>query len=131
MHLGLKNRLRLISLLPILILFSLASYYVYSSYMSFQSAQILQSRLEQNKQLNDLINNVARERGMTVMYLGNASDATLKSLHAQRQIVDQKIKEFKALYPSPKVTAIITSLEKSRTQSHPLVDNKTADFNEV
>ncbi|MDP3465517.1 MAG: response regulator [Sulfuricurvum sp.] len=131
MHLGLKNRLRLISLLPILILFSLASYYVYSSYMSFQSAQILQSRLEQNKQLNDLINNVSRERGMTVMFLGNASTATLKSLQAQRRIVDQKIKEFTASYPSPQITAMITALEKARNQSRPSVDNQTADFNEI
>lgn len=131
MHLGLKNRLRLISLLPILILFSLASYYVYSSYMSFQSAQILQSRLEQNKQLNDLINNVSRERGMTVMFLGNASTATLKSLQAQRRIVDQKIKEFTASYPAPQITAMITALEKARNQSRPSVDNQTADFNEI
>ncbi|MDO9208047.1 MAG: response regulator [Sulfuricurvum sp.] len=131
MHLGLKNRLRLISLLPILILFSLASYYVYSSYMSFQSAQILQSRLEQNKQLNDLINNVSRERGMTVMFLGNASTATLKSLQAQRRIVDQKIKEFTTSYPSPQITAMITALEKARNQSRPSVDNQTADFNEI
>lgn len=131
MHLGLKNRLRLISLLPILILFSLASYYVYSSYVSFQSAQTLQSQLEQNKQLNDLINNVSRERGMTVMFLGNASTATLKSLQAQRRIVDQKIKQFTVSYSSPQITAMITALEKSRKQSRPSVDNQTASFNEI
>ncbi|MDD5212116.1 MAG: hypothetical protein PHV62_06855, partial [Sulfuricurvum sp.] len=71
MQLGLKNRLRLISLFPILILFSLATYYVYSSYKSFQSANHLQARFESDKQLNDMINNISRERGMTVMYLGN------------------------------------------------------------
>jgi len=131
MHLGLKNRLRLISLLPILIVFSLASYYVYNSYVSFQSAKILQSRLEENKQLNDLINNIARERGMTMMYLGNASAATLKSLKAQRDIVDQKIKSFDTSYTSAKVTAIITALEKARHQSKPSIDNQTADFNEI
>jgi len=131
MHLGLKNRLRLISLLPILILFSLASYYVYSSYVSFQSAQTLQSQLEQNKQLNDLINNVSRERGMTVMFLGNASTATLKSLQAQRRIVDQKIKQFTVSYSSPQITAMITALEKARKQSRPSVDNQTASFNEI
>jgi len=131
MHLGLKNRLRLISLLPILILFSLASYYVYTSYVSFQSAKILQARLEENKQLNDLINNISRERGMTVMYLGNASDTTLKSLKAQRSIVDQKIKAFDTSYTSAKTTAMIATLEKARHQSKPSVDNQTADFNEV
>ncbi len=131
MNLGLKNRLRLISLLPILILFSLASYYVYTSYLSFQSAQTLQSRLEENKQLNDLINNISRERGMTVMYLGNASATTLASLKAQRAIVDQKIKAFDTSYTSPKTTAMIAALEKARHQSKPSVDNQTADFNEI
>ena len=82
MQLGLRNRLRVISLLPILILFTLASYYVYHSYSSYKGATQLQVRLEGNKQLNDLINNLSRERGMTVMYMGNASPATLKSLQA-------------------------------------------------
>jgi len=131
MHLGLKNRLRLISLLPILILFLLASYYVYSSYVSFQSAKTLQSRLEENKQLNDLINNISRERGMTVMYLGNASATTLSSLKAQRAIVDEKIKAFDVSYTSARTTAMIASLEKARRQSKPSVDSQKADFNEV
>src|SRR3990172_3764909 len=94
MQLGLRNRLRLISLLPILILFTLASYYVYNAYVSYKGAGQLQVRLEGNKQLNDLINNLSRERGMTVMYMGNASAATLKSLHAQRTIVDQKVIDY-------------------------------------
>lgn len=131
MHLGLKNRLRLISLLPILILFSLASYYVYTSYVSFQAAQTLQARLESNKQLNFMINDIARERGMTVMYLGNASAATLKSLHAQRAIVDASIKAFITENHSPQTVSIIAALEKSRLQSRPSVDNKTADFEEI
>ncbi|MDP3302249.1 MAG: ATP-binding protein [Sulfuricurvum sp.] len=131
MHLGLKNRLRLISLLPILILFTLASYYVYTSYVSFQAAQTLQLRLESNKQLNTMINDISRERGMTVMYLGNASAATLKSLHAQRIIVDASIKAFIAQSNSPKTVAIITALEKSRLQTRPSIDNKTADFEEI
>lgn len=131
MQLGLKNRLRLISLFPILILFSLATYYVYSSYKSFQSANHLQARLESDKQLNDMINNISRERGMTVMYLGNASAATLKSLHAQRAIVDEAIKTFKATNTSPKTLAIVMELDKLRHETRPSVDNKTADFDEI
>ncbi|MFA6189134.1 MAG: response regulator [Sulfuricurvum sp.] len=131
MHLGLKNRLRLISLLPILILFSLASYYVYTSYISFQAAKNLQARLESNKQLNNMINNISRERGMTMMYLGNASAATLKSLHAQRVLVDTAIKDFRVNNKAPKTLVIIDALEKGRRQTHPSVDNKTAEFDEI
>jgi len=65
---ALKNRLRLISLFPILILFALASYYVYTAYTSYQAAKVLQAKLDENLFLNDLIRNLSRERGMTVMY---------------------------------------------------------------
>jgi len=131
MHLGLKNRLRLISLLPILILFSLASYYVYNSYLSYQSAQVLQTHLEQSKQLDELISNIARERGMTVMYMGNASDATKKSLRAQRTVVDQKIKAFKAQNTSPQIIAMIAKLEKGRQASRSSIDSGTANFTTI
>jgi signal transduction histidine kinase/CheY-like chemotaxis protein len=140
MQLGLRNRLRLISLLPILILFSLASYYVYDAYLSYKGAGQLQVRLEGNKQLNDLINNLSRERGMTVMYMGNASPATQKSLHAQRAIVDQKIGGYLSHLETlnktndPKaaeLTKMIRGLEKKILQSRPLVDNGTANFNQI
>ncbi|MCK9371776.1 MAG: ATP-binding protein [Sulfuricurvum sp.] len=143
MQLRLINRLRLISLFPILILFSLGSYYVYSSYVSYQGAQLLQTRLDVNKQLNDLISNISRERGMTVMYMGSASSTTLKSLHAQRTIVDHKIAAYQKhlaslqsnhTAESPKaaaVSALVTKLQKGIVKYRPLVDNGTADFDKI
>ncbi len=143
MQLGLRNRLRLISLLPILILFTLASYYVYNAYISYQGAGQLQVRLEGNKQLNDLINNLSRERGMTVMYMGNGSPATFKSLQAQRSLVDQKIDEYQKYLTiaehtnsveakkADALSKLISELEKKILLSRPLVDNKTADFNHI
>jgi signal transduction histidine kinase/CheY-like chemotaxis protein len=91
MQLGLKNRLRLISLFPIIILFSLTSYYLYDSYNNYQRAERLQDKLSENRLLNDIVGNVARERGMTAMYLGNPSKNIFKSLNQQRKIVDKKI----------------------------------------
>ncbi|QSZ41033.1 response regulator [Sulfurimonas aquatica] len=96
MQLGLKNRLRLISLLPIIILFVITSYFVYNSYENYRAAQILQDKLSENRELNILVNNISRERGMTVMYLGNSSKNTLKSLIKQRKVVNEK----EALYMS-------------------------------
>lgn len=71
MKLGLKNRLRLISLVPIILVFSITSYMVYDSYAAYGAAKKLQSRLEQNRYLNEIVGNVARERGMSAMFLGN------------------------------------------------------------
>lgn len=94
MQLGLKNRLRLISLFPILILFSLTSYFVYDSFQNYKAAELLKDKLSQNRFLNELVGNISRERGMTVMYLGSTSENTLKSLIQQRKVVDQKLKEY-------------------------------------
>jgi signal transduction histidine kinase/CheY-like chemotaxis protein len=143
MQLGLRNRLRLISLLPILILFTLASYYVYNAYVSYKGAEQLQVRLEGNKQLNDLINNLSRERGMTVMYMGNASPATLKSLHSQRAIVDQKIDGYqkhlttlkhttpKEISKASERSKVIADLKQGISQARPIVDNGNADFDKI
>ncbi|QOY55015.1 nitrate- and nitrite sensing domain-containing protein [Candidatus Sulfurimonas marisnigri] len=94
MQFGLKNRLRLISLLPILALFAMTSYYVYNSYVDYQSAQQLQNKLDQNRYLNDVIGNIARERGMSAMELGNKTGNILKSLNKQRKIVDLKVAKY-------------------------------------
>ncbi len=139
MQLGLRNRLRIISLLPILILFILASYYVYNAYVSYQGAQQLQVRLEGNKQLNDLINNLSRERGMTVMYLGSASEATRKSMNAQRQIVDENIEAYQrhlesAKHSSPQIDAIskkVADLKEKIAKVRPKIDARNAQFNQV
>jgi len=104
MQLSLKNRLRLISLLPIVILFFVTSYFVYTSYESYKAAQILQNKLTTNRELNDLLNNISRERGMTVIYLGNASPNTLKSLTKQRKIVDTlAAKYLKSIQSTPQL----------------------------
>ena len=94
MQLGLKNRLRLISLFPIAILFTITSYFVYESFTNYKLAQVLQEKLSENRLLNDLVGNISRERGMTVMYLGNSSPNTLRSLTKQRSIVDTKQAQF-------------------------------------
>jgi signal transduction histidine kinase/CheY-like chemotaxis protein len=95
MQLGLKNRLRLISLFPIVILFSITSYFVYNSYENYKAAQVLQDKLSQNRQLNDLVSNISRERGMTVIYLGTSSPNTLRSLVKQRAVVDKKVQAYR------------------------------------
>ncbi|RLA72609.1 MAG: hybrid sensor histidine kinase/response regulator [Epsilonproteobacteria bacterium] len=129
MQLGIKNRLRLISLLPILILFTLSSYYVYNSYISYQSAEALQVKLNENKFTNDLISNLSRERGMTVMYLGNSSETTHKSLKAQRKIVDQKLQAYISNVQAD--TQNIVQDLKLIQESRKAIDEQSVEFDEV
>ena len=92
MQFGLKNRLRLISLFPIILLIAITSYFLYSSYNNYKTVQILQEKLSVNKELNALFNNISRERGLTVMYMGDNSETTLAALKKQRTIVNQEAK---------------------------------------
>ena len=147
MQLGLKNRLRLISLFPIIILFSLTSYYLYDSYKDYQRAQLLHDKLSENRFLNDLVGNIARERGMTAMYLGNPSKNIFKSLQEQRKIVDLKtnaylkhIRNDSSLHDHSKgeenclACQNIHSIESSQAriaQARELVDKKKIKFRDV
>ena len=89
MQLGLNIRLKIISLFPILLALAFTSYFVYDSYTTLHSATKVKNKLSENKLLNTLIGNLSRERGMTVMYLGNPSKNILKSLKKQRSNVDK------------------------------------------
>ena len=148
MQLGLKNRLRVISLLPILMLFLVTSYYVYNSYVGYKSAETLQYKLKQNELLNDVIGNIARERGMSSMYLGNTSGNILKSLNEQRKVVDQRVAAYLASANSttalhthqdgtktPCVTCTniksLTEHMKNIKATRILVDNTDIEFNEM
>jgi len=146
MQLSLKNRLRLIGLLPIIILFSMTSYYVYNSFMAYKAAHGLQDKLEQNTYLNDIVTNVARERGMSAMYLGSEAAAnTLKSLHEQRKVVDDKVLKYiehaqrkKTLDINPEnksivesnVNDVISSMAKIKS-TRLLIDEKKITFDEI
>ncbi len=146
MQIGLKARLRLISLFPIFILIGVASFYVYDSYIGYDSAVKLQSKLTENKQLNELIGDLSRERGMTVMYMGNSSDATAESLKSQRANVDKQIASYvKHLKSTPslhnhsgdgicfacKSVKTVQANYSTIVEVRPLVDNQNVEFQEI
>ncbi|MDQ7045719.1 MAG: ATP-binding protein [Sulfurimonas sp.] len=147
MQIGLKNRLRLISLLPIFVLFVLTSYFAYTSFINYKTAQLLQDKLSENKQLNELVGNISRERGMTVMYLGSSSKNTFKSLEKQRKVVDEKTKTYlqntkentslhdhsaalEACIACSHINSISHSIEKIKALRK-LVDKQKASFKDV
>lgn len=138
MQLGIKNRLRLISLLPILMLFSLATYYVYTSYTSYRLAEYLQAKLAENKYLNELITNIPRERGMSAIYMGNRSPTTRRSLEAQRVLVDAKAGEYLRFIRADTVlrgtadsAGDVTKIMASIREVRPRVDTNEADFRQT
>ncbi len=140
MKLRLKNRLRLISLVPLVILFSIASYFVYISYQNYIDAERLKSKLVENKYLNELLTNVARERGMSAMYLGKASDVIFVSLSKQRGLTDKAVKEYfnyvkeGTTSSDMQMQGILQRLKNSLVEIRkirPLVDKRSIEFEEM
>ncbi len=131
MQFSLKNRLRLISFLPLVILFFVTSYFVYTSYGNYEAAQTVQKRLKANKELNNLLNNISRERGMTVIYLGNNSKSTFKSLIKQRQIVDKLITKYFAQGQNSTVGNNLQDALHKMQSVRKLVDTHKIDFKTV
>jgi len=62
--------------------------------MQYQNAQVLQNKLISNKLLNDVVTNIARERGMSAMFLAKHSKNIFKSLIEQRKIVDKSMQVY-------------------------------------
>ena len=129
MKLSLKNRLRLISLLPIIILFFITSYFVFTSYKNYKSAEQTQQKLSSNKKLGNLVNNISRERGMTVLYLGNSSASTFEALTQQRKIVD--VLEAKYLNSVKNTPSLLKAAFKRMKAIRLAVDTHKTNFKEV
>ena len=147
MQFGLKNRLRLISLFPILILFVITTYYAFNAFNNYGIAKTLQDKLSENRQLNELVASISRERGMTIIYLGNSSPLALQSLTKQRQQVDIKTEQYlsntrsnatlhdhskgidscKTCINTKSISLSIEDIKKIRL----LVDQQKTSFNEI
>lgn len=83
-----RNRLQLIGLIPIVLLFLLSSYFLVTSYLNFEKANAFKSTLKNNAHLNDTLVNIGKERGLTALYLGSNKKEFKTSLYKQRQNVD-------------------------------------------
>ncbi len=56
------------SLLPIFLLFTISSYLLYIAYGKYYKAQELKSIVQNNRVLNRVLNEIGKERGLSVAY---------------------------------------------------------------
>jgi len=90
-----RNRLKLIALVPIILLIALASYFFITSYVNFEKASTLKTILNNNAYLSTTLTEVGKERGLTSMYLGSDKQAFLDSLKKQRVSTDKALTAIK------------------------------------
>ena len=63
----LYNRIKLISTLPLLILFLIASYFIYTSYTNLEKSNLLVQTLDKNQELTKVISGLTKERALSSM----------------------------------------------------------------
>lgn len=84
-----RNRLKLIGLLPITLLILLSSYFFVTSYVNYEKANALKSSLSNNAKLSNLLTEVGKESGLTSIYLASEQEDFMDSLVKQRKNTDR------------------------------------------
>jgi len=87
-----RNRLKLIGLVPITLLILLSSYFFITSYTNFEKANALKATLKNNALLDKALISVGKERGLTALYIGSDKEEFKIPLMKQRELLDSVYK---------------------------------------
>ena len=90
-----KNKLKLITILPTLILVVAATYLFYNTYINYEKTRAYKIVTKNNKSLNKLLLELGRERGITALYLASNKQSYKELLTQQYKKTDLAIKEYK------------------------------------
>jgi len=88
-----RNRLKLIGLVPIALLILLSSYFFITSYINFEKANVLKTVLKNNAILTKALTSLGKERGLTALYIGSDYSEFQAPLLKQRKIIDKNLKQ--------------------------------------
>ena len=91
-----RNRLKIVGTVPIILLVIMASYFFVTSYVNYEKANALKSVLKNNALLNDSLIEIGKERDLTSLYLGSDKKLYYKALLKQRTKTDKSIKTLKS-----------------------------------
>ncbi|MCF6207098.1 MAG: ATP-binding protein [Sulfurovum sp.] len=120
-----RNRLKLIALVPIILLLLLSSYFFVTSYINYEKAQALKTALSNNAYISKSLAQVGKERGLTALYMGSGHRAYGELLKKQRVSTDGSLTQLRSkivpdngtLIPFlPKLLGENTELDKQQYQ---------------
>ncbi len=90
-----RNRLKLIGLVPITLLILLSSYFFVTSYVNYEKANALKTTLINNGALDKALINIGKESGLTALYLGTGKKTYEDALKKQREMLDESFENLK------------------------------------
>lgn len=95
MRFNLSTALKLISAVPLFILFVASSYYLYNSYEKYGAADNLNVKVKDTVEITKLIEEMGKERGLSAVFMGSNGGLGGGDLIAkQRKLTDEAIKKF-------------------------------------
>ena len=90
-----KNKLKLITILPTLILVAAATYLFYSTYVNYEKTKAYKTVVNNNKALNNLLLELGKERGLSALYLASNKTSYKELLSKQYDKTNKAIKNYK------------------------------------
>ena len=88
-----KNKLKLITLVPTLLLVLVISYSLYTTYINYVKVSSYKTVVKNNRFLSKVLIEVGKERGMTSFYLASNKKSYYELLLNQYKLTDRAIKE--------------------------------------
>ena len=146
-----RNRLKLIGLVPITLLILLSSYFFVTSYVNYEKANALKTTLINNGALDKALINIGKESGLTALYLGTDKKLYADALIKQREMSEESFENLKyeviteknvyvpflvdliegtsiaAFDPYKRLQANIAKLPEQRNK----IDNENVDFKDT
>ena len=90
-----RNRLKLVAMVPIILLLLLSSYFFVTSYINFEKANALENVLKNNASLSSSLTEVGKERGLSALYMGSDRQTFGEPLTKQRKSTDAAFAELR------------------------------------
>jgi len=90
-----KNKLKLITILPTIILIVAATYLFYNTYINYEKIKAYKIVTKNNKYLDNLLVEIGRERGIVALYLASNKNSYKELLKNQFNKTNKAISEYK------------------------------------
>ena len=132
-----RNRLKLIGLVPITLLILLSSYFFVTSYVNYEKAHALKTTLKNNALLDHTLVNIGKERGLTALYLGSDKKEFRAPLEQQRTMLDSALQSLKSGLITkdtsylPFLLELLGQKSKIQTNMYQHLLSKTSTVNEI
>jgi len=134
MQIGVQSKLKMISLFPIVLLLAFASFFLYQSATNYLKVQTLNERISYNAILNRVATQLAKERGLTSIFIASNGKKAIEKLKKQRAEVDKDVaalNRYLSSHPEVKPKKLIRLLLGMLNKKREQIDALQLDFNKA